>query len=975
MWTSRLRQWISRSRRNARPLTRRPRVQLRLESLEERALPAVLNVAAGNTAGLIAAIQTANADGQHDVIHLASGSTYDFTTSNNNVNGGNALPVITGSFTIEGNGATIERGSAVHFGVTGGLPAFRLADIASSANVTFDNLTLQGGLVTGMLAQGGGIFNDGGNLTLNGVSLGGNQELASNGANGAAGANGANATKAGYNGLDGAAGEAGGAGGAAQGGGLFSNGGQVTILNSTIAGNRIQGGHGGAGGAGGAGGNGGLAQGGGLYVSGASVQITGSTLSNNAVEGGIGGPGNSIDYHGSHNAGGSSRGGSARGGALPGAGGHGRNGGNGGNGGNAFGGGLYQIGGQLSIGSSSVTGNVAISGNGEYGGNGAAGGNGGNVNSPILAAAGSKGGDGGNGGSGGSGGLAQGGGLYLSSGLTAVLDSATFITGNTAANSTGGAPGQGAAGGAGATPGAPGVSGVQGTGQVGQYPDVFGSTEIVQTASPTTVTFSARPLAKLSAGSTFGTTIQVLDQNGNPLSGVSVTLGISSGTLGGTLTATTDSSGDAVFTNLSETAAGNYELTASVGGLSPVSSGVFTVTPAAATKLAFVTPPPSSITAGSKFSPVVQLVDQYGNAVDKSGVSVSLKLSSGTLAGTTTVSTNASGQAVFSNLTEHVAGNYTLNASAAGLGGTTGAFTVDPAAAAKVSFASQPSSTTAGKTLSPVSVKVTDAFGNAISGVQVSLAVSSGSLNGTLSATSNAQGLAVFSNLSKNTAGTFSLKASVSGLTAVSSSLFTVSPAAAAGLAFVKTPPASVTAGSTFSPVVQLVDQYGNAVKTAGVSVSVQVSSGALVGTVTMKTNSSGQAVFSNLAEDVAGSYTLAAAATGLSGATSSAFTVKPASAAKLTFVSQPPASVSSGSPFTAAVEVLDKYGNAVSGVSVSLGVSSGTLGGTLTAKSDALGQAVFSNLTDSVLGVHMLKASASGLSSVSSNSFTVVLA
>jgi len=45
-------------------------------------------------AGLIAAINTANTNGESDVINLAANGTYTFSVADNATNGGNALPVL-----------------------------------------------------------------------------------------------------------------------------------------------------------------------------------------------------------------------------------------------------------------------------------------------------------------------------------------------------------------------------------------------------------------------------------------------------------------------------------------------------------------------------------------------------------------------------------------------------------------------------------------------------------------------------------------------------------------------------------------------------------------------------------------------------------------------------------------------------------------------------------------------------------------
>src|SRR6185503_10950002 len=69
---------------------------------------ATYNVANGDVAGLIAAINSANSSAAPNVINLANGGTYTLTTVDN---GSNGLPVINNSMTINGNGATIQRSS------------------------------------------------------------------------------------------------------------------------------------------------------------------------------------------------------------------------------------------------------------------------------------------------------------------------------------------------------------------------------------------------------------------------------------------------------------------------------------------------------------------------------------------------------------------------------------------------------------------------------------------------------------------------------------------------------------------------------------------------------------------------------------------------------------------------------------------------------------------------------------------------
>ena len=126
------------------------------------------------------------------------------------------------------------------------------------------------------------------------------------------------------------------------------------------------------------------------------------------------------------------------------------------------------------------------------------------------------------------------------------------------------------------------------------------------------------------------------------------------------------------------------------------------------------------------------------------GYTVTIGLASGTLNGPTTATTNASGLATFSGLSITTPGTYTLNASATGYAATSSSFIISAAGLNALSFTTGPSNFQAGNTMNAIVVKATDSFGNAVSGSSVTLN-SSGTLSGTLTAMTNASGLATFS--------------------------------------------------------------------------------------------------------------------------------------------------------------------------------------------------------------------------------------
>jgi CSLREA domain-containing protein len=117
-------------------------------------------VAADDPAGLITAVEEANATPEADTICLGGG-TYTLTAIYGaGTYGNNGLPAITTAITINGNGATITRSSAT---------AFRLFEINSSGSLTVHDARL----TNGTSSRGGAIFADG-YVTLDRVTVSGN---------------------------------------------------------------------------------------------------------------------------------------------------------------------------------------------------------------------------------------------------------------------------------------------------------------------------------------------------------------------------------------------------------------------------------------------------------------------------------------------------------------------------------------------------------------------------------------------------------------------------------------------------------------------------------------------------------------------------------------------------------------------------------------------------------------------------------
>ena len=131
-----------------------------------------------------------------------------------------------------------------------------------------------------------------------------------------------------------------------------------------------------------------------------------------------------------------------------------------------------------------------------------------------------------------------------------------------------------------------------------------------------------------------------------------------------------------------------------------------------------------------------------------------------------------------------VVGNPALNVSLAGwTSDTTPTFTIDPAAAKKLAFSTQPTTTTAGLPITPaVKVEVQDAYGNRVTTSTASISITIGANPGSGILTGGGpvnavDGAATFDSVSISKDGLgYSLKALSAGLTGATSRLFNIIP-------------------------------------------------------------------------------------------------------------------------------------------------------------------------------------------------------
>jgi hypothetical protein len=473
-----------------------------------------------------------------------------------------------------------------------------------------------------------------------------------------------------------------------------------------------------------------------------------------------------------------------------------------------------------------------------------------------------------------------------------------------------------------------------------------------------------------------------------------ITLTLSAGTFagGGTTVTAQAVNGIAAFSSLTINKIGNYSLSATDGILTKATSANFTISPAAATQLAFLQAPPSTWTAGLAFNPAVKVAveDPFGNIVASDKSTVTITLIGGTFSNGSTTATAAAinGVALFGPVIK-TAGTSSLVFSDGSLTGiSSGNITINPAAASKLVYLQTPPATgTAGVALSPaVKVAVEDFLGNVIASDNstITLTLSAGTFagGGTTVTAQAVKGIATFSSLTINKIGNYSLSATDGILTKATSANFAISPAAAAQLAFLQAPPSTWTAGLAFNPAVKVAveDQFGNIVASDKSTVAVTLnggkfSNGSTTGTAVAV---NGVATFV-LAINTAGTSSLAFSDGSLTGISSGNITINPAVANKLVFQQTPPATGTAGVALSPAVKVAveDFFGNVVTtdNSTITLTLNAGTfVGGATTVSVQVVnGVATFSNLALSKAGNYTLTASDGTLIKVTSNLIVIM--
>jgi hypothetical protein len=323
----------------------------------------------------------------------------------------------------------------------------------------------------------------------------------------------------------------------------------------------------------------------------------------------------------------------------------------------------------------------------------------------------------------------------------------------------------------------------------------LGSTALaLTTTGPVSIAATAGAGQSVRVATGFGQSLAatVYDQFGHPVAGATVTFtapaGVGVGASGtfsngkSTMTVTTDSIGQASVTFKANTRAGSYQVTASVGGVSLAASFTLTNKAGAPAHVVVTSGSGQTATVAKGFTKplVVTVTDKYGNPVAGAKVTFTAPASgaSGTFGkgvGSITVTTAANGQASASLKANTRAGSYQVTASVNGISIPANFALTNTAGAATTLTIVQGSGQSAPLNAAfaqALEVQVTDRYGNAVVGEQVTFTAPSSGPSGTFASglvsvtvLTGAGGIVVAPTFTAGpTTGSYNMTAAVAGL-------------------------------------------------------------------------------------------------------------------------------------------------------------------------------------------------------------------
>ncbi len=248
---------------------------------------------------------------------------------------------------------------------------------------------------------------------------------------------------------------------------------------------------------------------------------------------------------------------------------------------------------------------------------------------------------------------------------------------------------------------------------------------LYNTTTPASVSFVSGSPQSTTVGTPFGQPLKAIvkDVNSNPIPNVTVTFGSPStgAALAGTNTAVTDSTGTATLTATANTVAGTYPVSLSVPGINTPSAFNLTNNAGTATNITVNGSSSQSTMVGTLFGTAlsVNVTDQYGNAVQTGSVTFSGPTTGASIVSTSaTISNGVASKQVTANTV--AGGPYTVTATD-GTGSASFALTNQAGVAAAVTYSSGTGQNTTINSAfaQPLVAKVTDSYGNLVSGANV----------------------------------------------------------------------------------------------------------------------------------------------------------------------------------------------------------------------------------------------------------------
>jgi len=362
----------------------------------------------------------------------------------------------------------------------------------------------------------------------------------------------------------------------------------------------------------------------------------------------------------------------------------------------------------------------------------------------------------------------------------------------------------------------------------------FTSSVITSSVSSANSSVTADP-TELQVGNSSVLTITLRDNLDNPVTGMEGEIEIS-GLGNASADAITEDGTTGVYTtDISSNTAGSYILTVVAESVTLSQNPEITFLAGNADEVVIQSGSNQTGTVtqqlGNPF--IVRVTDQFGNPVEGQNVSFEITDTPPAAVGQSlseeSVTTNSAGEASSTLTLGTTPGTYEVTASAGGAGQVIFTATAELGSVSNLSILLQPSESVAGSGITPApQIEVTDAGGNPVEGVEVSVAEQGGYIfdSGTLTVTSNGSGIAEFDDLVIETAGTsytlvFSIDAS--GVDDVTSNPFDITAAEAdPGNTTAVVPDGAAGEPTTIAITVQ--DSFDNPVSGAADDLTVTVS-------------------------------------------------------------------------------------------------------------------------------------------------------